>query len=311
MSDEKRPTDTIGGTDIAQIIGVSPYGGPIDVYRSMVEKYEKPQTAPMTRGLRFEPVIRAMYEEETGAKLRPGKPGIARLPKYGFAHASPDDFATRDGSEVLCEWKTAGTYTAKAWGTEADEIPLPYLCQVQWGMTLTNMVAADVAVLIGVDDFRHFRIIRDAELCEMLFTSAEKFYRDHILTKRAPDPDASDSYGEWLKARYPESRGLTLDATPELDAVAKALQKARADLKDAEAREKEARNRLCAFIGDADGVAGTDWKVTWRMAKSAARVDWKAVATEAGADETIIQRHTSIAPSGRRFLPKFAGASDE
>lgn len=308
MSDTKRPTDTIGGTDVAKILGISPYGGPIDVYRSMVEGYVQPETEPMRRGTRFEPVIRQLYVDETGATLKP-HPGVVRNKKYPFAHVSPDDFAVNDGADVYCEYKSVGAYVARDWGHENDEIPLPHLCQVAWGFAMTDLVAADVCALIGVDDFRRFRIIRDRELEAMLLEKVERFYVDHIKARVPPAVDGSDSTAEWLKARYPESRGETLEATPEIESDAHELRRIRGLLEEYEAKEKELRNRMVAFIGNADGVRGIDWKVTYRSAKGAAKVDWESVAKEANAPEHLVQKYTSIKSGGRRFLPKFFGAN--
>lgn len=305
-----KPMRRIGGTDISRIIGVSPYGGPIDAWRRIVEGYSPPENDAMRRGLRLEPVVRQLYLDETGARLRE-HPGVVLSKKHAFMAASVDDMAVRDGSEVVCEWKTAGIRAARDWGTEGDEVPTAYLVQVAWYLAATELHAADLAVLIGVDDFRVFRLIRDMELEAMLVERAESFWRDYCLTGKPPPPDASDSYKDWLQRRYPEARGLTIDATPEVEALALQLRKAREEKGEAEAREQRYRNELIALMGDADVLRGEFGRITYKNVKSAAKTDWEAVARELNPPEHVIQKYTAIRPGGRRFVPTFAGASNE
>lgn len=300
-----RPPGTIGGSDIPLILGVSPYGGPFAAYRRIVEGYSTDETAPMKRGKLFEPVVRSMYVDETGATLETN-PGPMLSKKHPFMHASVDDLATRDGAEIVCEYKTASFRMLSAWGQGADEVPQDYLCQVGWYLAATQRAAADLAVLIGGDEFRVYRIVRDMELEALMLQQAERFYRDHILPKRPPPDDGSASYSDWLTKRYPESRGNILEATPEIDAAARALAKARADIEEAERREKAARNTLCAFIADADGVKGRDWKISYKTSKGRASVDWETVVSEAKIDRAIIDRNTKRTPY-RVFKPTFAG----
>src|SRR5687768_17586063 len=100
----------LGGTDIGRIVGESEFGGPMDVYREHVEGYEQPETKPMRRGKRLEPVARLMYVEDYGAKLVTPHPGVIHSDKYKFACASVDDLATRKGDELVVDYKTAGEF---------------------------------------------------------------------------------------------------------------------------------------------------------------------------------------------------------
>lgn len=304
-----KPLRRIGGTDISRIIGASPYGGPIDAWRRIVEGYSPPENDAMRRGLRLEPVVRQLYLDETGARLRE-HPGVVLSPQHAFMAASVDDMAVRDGSEVVCEYKTAGIRAARDWGTQGDEVPLAYLTQVAWYLAATDLHAADLAVLIGVDDFRVFRIIRDMELESMLVERAESFWVDYCLSGKPPPPDASDSYMEWLQRRYPESRGLTVEATPEIDAIAKLLKAAREEQDEAEARVKEYRNNIIAFMGDADVITGPFGRISYKSTKSSAKTDWEALARELNPPVELVQKHTAIKPGGRRFLPTFTGAKE-
>lgn len=306
-----RPTNSLGGTDVARIVGASPFGGPIDVFMEKVSGLQKEQTMPMRMGLMLEPVVRQLYVEETGATIRQPHPGVVVSKKHPFLHASLDDIATRDGAEIVCEWKTAGTFSAKDFGEGADEVPTAYLVQVQHYLEVCDMPAADLGVLLlGTQGFRVYRIIRDHEMGGMLVDLAGKFWRDHVLTRRPPEPDGSEGFSNYLKHRWPESRGDMKEATPGAEATALLLKAAREEFDEVEARVKELKNALVDFIGDADGVRGAFGRITYKNVKSSTKTDWEALARELNPPVELVQKYTAIKPGGRRFVPTFAGAKE-
>lgn len=294
----------IGGTDVPKILGIAPYGGPIDAYRRIRERYSPPLNDAMRRGMRLEPVARALYVDETGAELLPN-PGYLKSKRYEFMGASLDDMATRDGERLVVEYKTAGLRAMRQWGEEgSDDVPDHYRVQVAWYLCATGLPHGDLAALIAGDDFRVYRITRDLELESMLIEAAERFWRNHIVPGVPPPPDASEGYGTWLQERYPHSNGELIASTPAIDAVAARLRDARAAREAAEEAEQAARNELLAFIGAADGVQGQGWKATYRTTKGRASTDWKAVCAEARVDQALIEKHTSRNPF-RMFRPTF------
>lgn len=287
----------IGGTDIARIVGLSSYGGPIDAYRRIVEGHSPEQTPAMRRGTLLEPVIRQMYVDETGAQLRTPHPGVVVSPRHEFMCASVDDLATLQGEQRVAEYKSANLRAAQQFGEPGtDAVPQGYLVQCAWYLATCDLSAADLAVLVAGDDFRIYRIQRDLELEAMLLEAGARFWRDNILPRRPPPPDASEAYAEWLSERYPQSRGPMLSADAEAERWAQQLRQAKADIDDAEWREKEARNALVSIIGDADGVAGNGWQVTYRSTKGREQTDWKAVCEELQISKAVIERFSKRTP---------------
>jgi putative phage-type endonuclease len=280
----------IGGTDIGKIVGVSPYGGPVDVYRRIVEGHTVEQTQPMRRGQLLEPVVRAMYVEQTGAELEP-HPGVIESARYPWMMASVDDLARPD---KVVEFKSANLNMLSKWGAEGtDEVPEHYATQVHWYMAATDRPEADLAVLIAGDTFRVYHLRRDLEIESFLLEAAERFWRDHIEAKRPPPPDATDSYADYLRAKFPASNGSLLPATNEARDVVRRLAEAKAAKSAAEEEERRWRNELVALLGEADGFEGL---CTYRQTKGRPVTDWKAVCAEAKVAAEIIERNTTRAP---------------
>jgi putative phage-type endonuclease len=297
----------IGGTDISKLVGLNPYGGPIDVYSRIVEGTNLEQNKAMRRGLLLEPVARQMYLDETGAVLKTPAPGFFESTRYPFMSASLDDVATRDGQELVVEYKTANIRMLDKWGDAgSDQVPAEYLVQCAWYMSAVDLPIADLGVLIAGDEFRVYRITRDLELESMLLEAAERFWTDHVIPKRPPPPDASSNYSEWLAKRYPEDRAPLLPADSAAAEWAAKLEVARRERADAEEREQLARNALIASIGEAAGIEGENFRITYKQTKGRESVDWDAVCSELKVPPSVIAKHTKRT-AYRVFRPQFGG----
>lgn len=293
----------IGSSEIAAVAGISPYAKPIDVWRSKVEGLEIEETEPMRRGRLLEPALANWYAETTGAALR--EIGTVRHKRSDIALATPDRIATLDGAERVLEIKTASFRLAENWGdTGTDDVPSHYLLQAQWEMACADLPSADLAVLIGGDDFRVYHLIRDLELEAMLLQEAEKFWKDFVTTKRPPPVDASENYGEWL-ARLPRKEEKEISAPPEAKGWANILEAARVAKEVAEEKEQEARNHLLALMGDASVMVGDGFKVSYRQTKGRAVTNWQALCASLQVGQDAIERFTERRPY-RQFRPTFA-----
>ena len=135
----------IGGSDIAAIMGLSPWRTPYQVYqekRGEAEGFTGNEATDW--GIRLEPTIRQWYSDVTGRPVfRPE--GILRHKQYDYMLANLDGY-TEDRRVV--EIKTARY--GKGWGEPGtDAIPDYYALQVHHYMTITGYEVADVAVSIG------------------------------------------------------------------------------------------------------------------------------------------------------------------
>jgi putative phage-type endonuclease len=302
LTDEEKRL--IGGSDVSALVGLNPYKTPVDVWRRIVEGYEVEETDAMMRGTLLEPVIREWYRRKTGALLRgPQKLSVAGKP---WCRANLDDVVVRDEQEKVLECKSASIRVAHRWGIEADDAPEEYLAQTQFYMWAARIPFADLAVLIGGDDFRIFPLQADLEFQSLLVEAAERFWKDYVLTRRPPPVDSSESYAAWLASRHPKEAVPAIPANAEAHRWAIQLREARLKLEEAEARKSEATNALKALCGDAAGLVGDGWRVSWKRNKDGVATDWEAVVREAGVPQSLIQKHTAVKPGPRVFRPTFS-----
>lgn len=263
----------IGGSDVAPILGLSPWKTPLDVYlEKRGEGGEQPDNEAMLWGRALEPAIRQEYANRTGRVVHIPD-GVVRHPKLSWMIANLDG-ATSDGR--VFEAKTARSGTG--WGEPGtDEVPQSYLLQVQHYMAVTGYLVADIAVLIGGSDFRVYEVPADPELHAMLVDAESEFWQ-RVQDGNPPDPvtlaDALQRFG-----RSNAAGAVTADN--DLSAAVAALHHTRAQMNRLEEEADADKARILAALGDkGDTLVDSQGRIlaTWKLAKAPARFDTKAFA---------------------------------
>lgn len=309
----------IGGSEAAAILGLNPWMTAFDVYCQKLGLAEpKAETRAMRLGHMLEPVVLSEYQHETGTSaflndvltVHPQHPEMLGTPDaYAYIHET--ERRVTHGIEL----KTAGYRMADLYGEPgSDEVPDHYLIQCAHYMALTDLDRWDLAVLIGGQDFRVYRIHRDRELEGVLIDTVSSFWADHILANEPPTIDASQSAKEYLSRRFPRNVEPLRQATVEEQDLARSLADVRRQIRQLEQHEGLLRNRLTALIGDADGISGDTWKLTWKRTKDSTVTDWHSVVQHLPQDDRIkklIRGATKPKPGTRRFLASGPLFSDE
>lgn len=180
-------TKYIGGSDVAGILGISPWRTPLEVYLDKVQPRIKPvdhsKQKVFTRGQRMEPYVIDLLSEETGLEIiHRGNRYIHR--DYGFIAAEIDaEAATGENIEI----KTVSPFKAKEWGeVQTDAIPVHYTAQAMHGLMVTNKQVCVFGVLIGGDDFRIYRVERDEETIQAILEKEVAFW-DRVKNLNPPE----------------------------------------------------------------------------------------------------------------------------
>ena len=195
----------IGATDAAGLLGVSKHGNVADLYARLVLGIDIKVTPKMTRGTRYEPVVRDMYVREQGVELMvwTTKPVILRHPEHEWATSSPDDVTT-DGR--LLDYKTVSVWAVGGW---RDAPPIDYQLQMAWGMWVGGLESCHLYAAVGEDVGEEFRIdytlppyefVRDAELEATFAEAGERFWTDHVLPKVPPGVSPMKNKRAYAKA---------------------------------------------------------------------------------------------------------------
>ena len=282
----------IGGSDAPAICGVSPWKSPYQVY--LEKRGEAPETEdsePMFWGRTLEPVVRQRYADITGRTVTVPKT-ILRHHKYDWMLASLDGI-TND-NRVL-EVKTARMPTG--WGEPGtNEIPDIYTIQIQHYLAVTKLDVADVAALIGGNDFRIYEVPADSELQEIIMEKEAEFWQ-MVQNGTPPDPVTfADIKQRWGGV----SKAVEVQATPEITALIEKLK----TYKDLKKEEDNLKAQIMAFMEDAETlIHPIDNKplVTWKLGKPSKRLDTKAL--KAGKPD-IYQEFLKEGEPSRRFLIK-------
>lgn len=260
----------IGGSDVAGILGLSLWTTPLAVYLDKIgQAPETDDNAPMKWGRYLEPVIRQAYSDETGRTVR--TMGMIRHPVREFMLANIDGF-TDDGR--LLEVKTART--AEGWGeVGTDQIPTPYMLQVQHYLEVTGFEFADVAVLIGGSDFRIYEVGVDPELIHLIVEAEAEFWRRVQQRDPPPPVTVSDAIARWGRA----SRAEVVEAGEDAQRAIRELRDVEAQRADLDEREERAKAEIMRTLGDRDTLVGPDGKplATWKAQAGAKRLDLAAL----------------------------------
>jgi putative phage-type endonuclease len=265
----------IGGSDAAAILGLDPWRGPIDVFRSKLEKPEPDANEKFLihLGHLLEPVIAGLYSEQTGRVLTIPDPAIVQHAEFPELLGSPDRLGPAlDGDRGrVIELKSEHQFADKFGDPGTDQIPDHYVVQCLHYMGVCDRDRCDVAVLHGGFKFAIYQLGRDREAEKELFGQLREWWDAYVVKKIEPPLDASEAWGNYLATKYPFNRGPLVEVTenshPDLIRRVYNVLNYGEQIKLFKSRLEEARNNVKAFIAENDGIRGPWGKITWRLCK--------------------------------------------
>lgn len=317
----------ISATDAVKIIGASPFGSPLDVYLDKVgEAPPFVETDRVKWGHLLEEPIRRDYAERRN--LHVGVPGTLKHGN-GWSLATPDgicmsvsdtpiyDELNHNPSHGL-EIKTHSVHMRDHYGDAGtDEVPRWVYAQCVWNIFVARSVYGDqiehwdiVAFLDGVPT--DYRIDRDAEIELRMVDRCEEFWRKHVLERRMPEPDGSDSYNAMLARQFPTNKGDMVKADAELNGLLRRYKDVRGLMRTVGAECETIEQRIKLAIGDNDGIEyafeDESGKVTWKRSKASQRVDYKGMTLElkqhvdAQTFKALTDAHSHLVDGSRRLV---------
>lgn len=299
-------TSYIGGSDVASILGISPWKSAYSLYLEKIgdlqQENDPKKEKIFSRGKRLEPVVIEMLVDEL--KSRGHEVEILERnkryqhPEFPFLACEIDVELRIDGEEMNGEIKTVHPFAAKDWGNEGtDEIPLYYTAQVAHGLMIKPRKRAIVAALIGADDLRIHFVDQDQELIDLIMKKEIAFWQ-RVQDRDPPEPSNAND----IKYLYARDQGLVIDADEELAALCVELKGHKNTLKSLESMIDEISTRIKLKMGDASLAIYEGRKIcSWSSNKDSKSVDWKSIAMSFNPDANLIAMHT-IKKAGNRPL---------
>lgn len=264
----------IGSSDIAAIIGISPWKTAVDVYMEKVAKdaAESDDKMVFRRGKRAEPYIIEWLQQEKDFWITDRNVRV-RHSDHEFLAAEADFLYDIEGTGTAGhgECKSIGQFADwSKWGESgSQDCPDYYIAQILFGMECDGCEEGFIAGAANWDDVRLYPFQRDHETGTALVRIAAEFWHNNVLARVPPAPKTLGdtkrlltSYGsfDWIASE---------DA---LDKVREATS-LRAQIKVLEAAQEDADKALldclytAAIAQDVDGkefkkarVLGADGK---------------------------------------------------
>jgi len=314
VQDEKASSRStgLGGSDIAALLGISPYKTPLELWAEKVghPSVKTKEGLHLRYGQHLEPFVAKEFEKTTGLATVEHAEKLIH-PEHSFFYAHIDRFivnqawepAVIDGAVVansLLECKTASVYSKDEWGAEGtDQVPNAYLLQCIWYMAITGCSTAHIAVLIGNSDFRTYMITRDEKLERLVIDQAKKFWFDHVLEGIPPQPKNVQD----LKLLFPQEKvGQSFEATPQMIESLAQLRQMQEEAKRLEARSEEVKTQIMNMMGEAELISHCGQALaTWKSTKPTQRID--TIALKKSFPDLAAQFTVTGQPQ-RRFLMK-------
>ena len=196
---EQIRNDILGGSDAAAAIGLSKWKTPLQLAQEKLGLVKLFQGNRFTEaGKRLEDVIARWYADETGSKVARVNRTL-KLDGYPYIVAHVDRRVV--GKRKVLECKSADKWTIANWGDPGSEdVPDEYFIQVQHYLLFKKYFDhADLAALIGGNDFRIYQIAPDSELQDMMLQGMKVFW-DTIQRGDLPDPvNSADADRRWSR----------------------------------------------------------------------------------------------------------------
>lgn len=260
---------TIGGSEIAAILGMSRYTSPHKVWRLKKGLEPKPESNyAMRRGKKVEQFIIDMYCEENGLSIATQQLYLQR----GIARGSVDAIVTDEsGKKIMLEIKS----TLKS----VDEPQIEWVLQAQWylGLLAISGVTLDSATIVTMDGYwniKTFEVKRDAELFEMLDSKAGEWYQKYIIENNEPPKDV-EAYSKLTELSTDVKE---IDNEEVSSAYLRALE-LKTEIKKLEDELKECEEKIKLSLGENEFAVINGSKVTWKL-QTRETLDSKALQNE-------------------------------
>ena len=242
----------LGSSDMAALLGVSPFANAYDVWLEKTDRLEDEQKEKkwLGMGTALEPGVIKWAESELGPIRTEDKNGDALFRKaIGFPLGSHADGEIISNEEPV-EAKTAGIFgpIIEPYGEPGtDELPDRIIIQCHVHMACWNKEICHVPILLGGKGFVMYHVNLDVELMSIIQDKSLEFWEDFV-EKDIPPPDVIPSFA--MAKRMKRIPKKTVKIEPVLVVN---WQNAKESLKLAKEIKESAEAEMLAALGDAEG----------------------------------------------------------
>lgn len=251
----------IGGSDAAAVVGLNRFASPYSLWAEKTGRMPGFAGNLATEvGTYLEEFVAQKFAAETGKKVRRVNQSFLNS-AYPWAIANID----RDivGEDAGLEIKTTSELNLKRF--KGGEYPANYYAQCVHYMAVTGKQRWYLAVLIGNREFKQFTIDRDEAEIAALMTAESEFW-ERVKNNTPPPVDGLQATTDAIKTIYKDSNN---DCTVDLYGYKADLEQYISlgkQIKELEAMQAEAANRVKTFMEEAETGECDRFKVSWKLA---------------------------------------------
>lgn len=261
-------TEGIGGSDVSAILGMNDWRSPYQVWAEKTGRIDLGGTENefIHWGNVMEPILAREFQEQTGKRVfSPNKQFIH--PKYDFLRANIDrDIEKEPG---FLEIKTASEYKSDQW--QDDEVPAPYLLQVQHYMNVLNRPYVYFCALVGGHKLVIKRVDRDDELINTFTPQLIQWWNDYVVADEQPPVDGTQSTTDTLKHLYGDDTGKVIALPGSYNGLLKTRQTLKEYGKDVDNQTATIDNQIRQLMEDSSEAVNDYYKITYRTSKKGNR----------------------------------------
>jgi len=246
----------------------------------------------------LEPIIAWRYSRSTGRKVRRYSREVSHASpdlSWMVAHIEREVLDDQDVQLLVC--RAVGTCQVHLW---QEGVPVAMRLQVMHLLAVTGKHAADVAVLLGGQQWQIHRIERDEASISQLIEGERQFWH-YLDTDRPPPADGSFSAGKALARLYPQDSGARRDFRQQAGLLAiylelKVLHQA---LQAKQARAAELQQRLQQALGNATYGDFLHGSIRWQRAQDRTVLDVERLLQD---QPELLERYAKHLPGERQFF---------
>lgn len=249
----------LGGSDCAIIMGLSPFKTPFSLWLEKTGQV-KPKALDneyIEWGNLLEPVIRDKFRRETGFVVSECH-YVLQHDDHEFMLANVDGLVIDNDRDELgiLEIKTTSERHKKDWEVGPPDY---YMLQIQHYLGVTGYKYAYVAVLIGGNHFKYFKIDRDDYVIDQIIIAEMNFWK---LVESGLAPEITERDSDALAEAYPEDDGETDLLPPELEELADRYWNIQNQIKTLESQMEWIKNEIKFHAKESRHLRGLRLKVS-------------------------------------------------
>ena len=256
----------IGGSDVAAIMGLSPWKSPVEVWLEKTGRADAPDLSvreSVAMGTELESDVLEMY------KRRHPECRVQRVNAILTSNARPWAQASLDGivRDPRKGWGVLEIKTGSRDSEWAEGVPIHYLTQVTHYLSVTGYAFADVAALIGDHGlhYHEYRVCLDEEDTQAVVEAVDEFWADFVEKNVMPPyVSALPSEGKAIYELYKRSDGeMEPDEATRTEELASRMAALSQQAKAITTEKTQISNELKRLVGEHKGIITPDHIITW------------------------------------------------